>query len=118
MYLICSSSDGDRMYAYLEVVYYEVRYVNPKAKSKCAKQVNNDFDVGLFIYIYMNTYMVVPIRVEFFILEVDPWTQTQILAGIGTFPLPLLTYVPIETHIKGVPIHSSDKDARIRINYR
>ena len=59
MDLICSSSDGDRMYAYFEVVYYEVRYINPKAKSKCAKQVNNDFDVRLFIYIYKYVYIYV-----------------------------------------------------------
>ena len=37
------------------------------------------------------------------ILEVDPWTRTPISANIGTFEVPLLTYVLIETHTQGVP---------------
>ena len=46
---------------------------------------------------------------EFKILEVDCWTLTPISANIGTFAVPLLTYILIETNIKGVPRTSSDK---------
>ena len=37
-------------------------------------------------------------------LEVNPWTWTPISADIGTFGLPLLTYVLIETQLKGLRI--------------
>ena len=54
---------------------------------------------------------------EFHILEVNPWTWTPILVNIGTFSIPLSTYILIKTHIKGVPILSLDKDTSIRICY-
>ena len=41
------------------------------------------------------------------ILEVGPWTRNPVLADISTFAVPLLTYILIETHVKGVPITSS-----------
>ena len=47
-------------------------------------------------------------------LEVDSWTRTLIPADIGTFVVPLSTYVLIETHIKVLPHTISDKDAVIR----
>ena len=54
---------------------------------------------------------------EFQILEVNRWTRILILADIGTFSVPLSAYVLIETHIKGVPIPSSEKYACIRIGH-
>ena len=54
---------------------------------------------------------------EFQILEVDPWTRIPILVDIGTFAVPLRTYLLIKTDIKGVPIPSPDKDTCIRIGY-
>ena len=36
------------------------------------------------------------------ILEVGPWTRSPISVDIGTFVVPLLTYVLIKPHIKGV----------------
>ena len=50
-------------------------------------------------------------------MEVDRWTQNPILANIGTFAVPLLTYMLIETHIKGVHITKSDKDAVLWISF-
>ena len=48
---------------------------------------------------------------QFHILEVDPWTRTPILADIGTFEVPSLMYITIETQIKIVRRTISDKDA-------
>ena len=55
------------------------------------------------------------IQGKFRILEVDRWTWTPILSNIGTFTVTLSTYILIESHIKGAPINSSDKDAWISI---
>ena len=54
---------------------------------------------------------------EFQILDVDPWTLTPILVNIGTFAVPLSTYVLIKHYIKGVPIPILDKDAFISKSY-
>ena len=54
---------------------------------------------------------------EFKISEVGCLTQTPISADVGTFVVPLSTYVCIETHIKGVCSTSSDKDAVIWIGF-
>ena len=54
---------------------------------------------------------------EFHILEVDPWTQTQISINIGTFAITLLTYVLIKPHIKWVPIPTLVTDTGIWIGY-
>ena len=50
-------------------------------------------------------------------MEVDRWTRTPILAGIGTFAVPLSTYILIESHIKGVRFASLDKDAVLLISF-
>ena len=49
------------------------------------------------------------------ILVVDPWTRTPISADIGTFAVPLSTYILIKTHIKGVPSTISEKYTWMRI---
>ena len=54
---------------------------------------------------------------EFQILKVDLWTRAPIFAYIGTFEVPLLTYVPMKTHKKWVPCTSSDKDILCRLSY-
>ena len=54
---------------------------------------------------------------ELQISEVDHWARTPILADIGTFAVPLLMYVLIETHKKGVQSTRSDKDAMLWIGY-
>ena len=54
---------------------------------------------------------------EFQILEVNCWIWTPISADTGAFTVPILAYVLIETHIKGVPIPSSEKYACIRIGH-
>ena len=54
---------------------------------------------------------------EFKISEVDPWTRTLISVDVGTFAVPLWTYLLINTDIKGVPIPSSDKYTCIRKGY-
>ena len=46
---------------------------------------------------------------ELQILEVDYWTQTPILAVIGTFTVTLSTYILIETQEKEVPRTSLEK---------
>ena len=51
--------------------------------------------------------------VFFHLFEVNPWTQTPILANIGTFVVPLSTYLPLENQIKWVFRTSSEKDAVI-----
>ena len=53
----------------------------------------------------------------FQILEVDLWKRGPNLAEIGTFAVPLLTYVLFKTHIKWVPRTISDKDAVRRLCY-
>ena len=54
---------------------------------------------------------------ELHILAVDPWTQTSILADIGTFALPFLTYILIESYIEEVTITHSDKDTVLCIGH-
>ena len=54
---------------------------------------------------------------EFHISEVNPWTQTPISVGIGTFAVPLSTYILIKTQLKGVPTPSSYKEACIRTGH-
>ena len=46
---------------------------------------------------------------EIHISEVDLWTQSTNFSDIGTFAIPLLTYVLLKTHIKWVPPTISDK---------
>ena len=53
---------------------------------------------------------------EFQILEVNPWTWTNILVDFGTF-FPSSMYVLIKPHIKWVTIPSSDTDSDILIVY-
>ena len=52
---------------------------------------------------------------KFHILEVNPWTRTPIFLDVGTFYIPLSTYVLIKTHVKWVPIPRSDTYTGIRI---
>ena len=54
---------------------------------------------------------------KFHILEVDLWTRAPIFVDISNFAVPLLMYVLIENHIKGVPRDISDKDSVHRIGY-
>ena len=54
---------------------------------------------------------------EFQILEVNCWIWTPISADTGAFTVPILAYVLIETHIKGVPSHSPEKDEWIGIGW-
>ena len=54
---------------------------------------------------------------ELQILEVDYWTQTPILAVIGTFTVTLSTYILIETQEKEVPRTSLEKYAWLSTCY-
>ena len=54
---------------------------------------------------------------EFHILEVKRWTWTPMSADIGTFAVPLLAYVLIETRLKGVPRTISEKYVVCRLGY-
>ena len=54
---------------------------------------------------------------NFQISEVDFWIQTPISADIGTFAVPLSTYVLIETHIKEVWSTIYYKDAVLWIGF-
>ena len=55
-------------------------------------------------------------QVEFQILEVDTWTRTLFSADTGTFAVPLLMHVLIETQTIGVSRNISDRDAVTRIS--
>ena len=86
------------------------------------------YRVGLLfsLYLLVGLFWVHPYHIpsvmeflsgEFQILEVDPWTLIPILDGIGTFSIPLLTYVLIKPRINRVTVPSLDTDAGIKIDY-
>ena len=54
---------------------------------------------------------------KFHISEVDRWTRTPISADIGTFVVPLSTYLLIEACIKRLHRTILDKDAVLWIGY-
>ena len=65
-------------------------------------------ELKIYLHIYDNSTVTFD-KGEFHIYEANPWTRTKISANIGTFVVPILMYVLIETNIKVVKRTSSDK---------